>query len=52
MCCVEWMAMEYWKDTDGVRPKYSEKSPSLCHFIHHMDRRGNERQRPRLEVGD
>ena len=31
-----WMHMEHlWRDIHRGTPKYLEKSPSLCHFVHH-----------------
>jgi len=29
------MSEEHWWNTDRVKPKYSDKNLSQCHFVHH-----------------
>ena len=46
---------QWWNHNDRGKPKYSKKSLSQCHVVHHvsrMDLPGIETQSPRCQAGD
>ena len=48
----EWMSMEqWWNDTDRVKPKYSEKTDSLCLLVHLKSYTDLTRFKPRRLFG-
>ena len=53
--CMQTSLEHWWNDNNRGKPKYSEKNPSHCHFVHHkphIELPGFELGSPMWEAGE